>query len=82
MSMFLRLHYKFGHMFGGFFCQREVDGAEEEEADSQAPTTDGAASPSAALEGLDSDLNLSLEPPPPPEPKEVLKPLDVSPFLK
>ena len=30
----------------------------------------------------DEDGNLTLEPPPPPTPKEMLQPIDVSPFLR
>ena len=54
------------------------------EAESQAPTTEGAPSPTpgVTLDALDSDMNLTLEPPRPPTPKEVLQELDITPYLR
>ncbi len=51
-----------------------------EEEEGGAPA-DGAVSPSV-MEAVESEGALTLEPPPPPQPKEILQPLDITPFLR
>ena len=51
--------------------------AQGEAADILPPPT-----PASLLEQMEAESNLTLEPPTPPTPKEMLEPLDVTPFIK
>ena len=47
------------------------------------PRDDGASTPQpSALDPFDSETNLTTEPPPPPPAKEMLQPLDLTPFIR
>lgn len=53
-----------------------VADAEDEQAEAPLATQ------AASANQLDEELIYTNQPPPPPKPKEILQPLDVTPFLK